>query len=115
MKKIYTIQSSDKYKFDEQVNIFLEIGCWLLENSYKVIENDDGVIYSQVVEYDTQSTYIKLYDNGKLLFSGKGNGNEKDGFQVYWYENGNKMSEVIKNNYNEMSRREWNKDGSEKK
>ena len=37
-KKIHTIQSSDKNKFDEQVNTLLEIGCELLENTYKVIE-----------------------------------------------------------------------------
>ena len=44
-KKIHTIQSSDKEKFDKQVNQFLELGCELMDGGYQVINNDDGVIY----------------------------------------------------------------------
>ena len=36
-KKIHTIQSSDKKEFDEQVNLFLELGCELLDGGYEVI------------------------------------------------------------------------------
>ena len=42
-KKIHTIQSSDKNKFDEQINLFLELGCELMDGSYEVIKNDDGI------------------------------------------------------------------------
>ena len=48
-KKIHTIQSSDKIKFDEQVNLLLELGCELLEGGYEVIKKKKKVIYSQVV------------------------------------------------------------------
>ena len=48
-KKIYTIQSSDKKEFDKNVNLFLELGCELLDGGYQVINNDDGVVYSQVI------------------------------------------------------------------
>ena len=48
-KKIKTIQSSDKKDFDKQVNQFLELGCELMDGGYQVINNDDGVVYSQVI------------------------------------------------------------------
>ena len=50
-KKIHTIQSSDKIKFDEQVNLLLELGCELLEGGYEVIKKKKKVIYSQVVVF----------------------------------------------------------------
>jgi len=48
-KKIHTIQSSDKKEFDKQVNELLELGCELMDGGYEVINNDDGVVYSQVI------------------------------------------------------------------
>ena len=48
-KKIHTIQSSDKKEFDKQVNELLELGCELMDGGYQVINNDDGVVYSQVI------------------------------------------------------------------
>ena len=94
-KKIHTVQFSDKNEFDEKVNSLLEIGCELLENTYKVIENDDGVIYSQVVEYNTINTNIIFYNNGQLKVMGMydENGNS-DGLYTKWFENGKKQSEI---------------------
>ena len=43
-KKIHTIQSSDKEKFDKEVNFYLKIGSELHDNGYKVIETNDGLI-----------------------------------------------------------------------
>ena len=64
-KKIHTIQSSDKKKFDEQVNLFLELGCELVEGSYHVINSDDGVIYSKIISHE-KKLKIESYDNGIL-------------------------------------------------
>ena len=47
--KIHTIQSSDKKEFDKQVNELLELGCELMDGGYQIINNDDGVVYSQVI------------------------------------------------------------------
>jgi antitoxin component YwqK of YwqJK toxin-antitoxin module len=138
-KKIHTIQSTDKKKFDEQVNTLLEIGCELLENTYKVIENDDGVIYSQVVEYDSTNTYIILYNHGQIkltrgLKDGKFHGlvtwwyengqkshgenykdGIKDGLVTWWYENGQKKKEVnFKDGKEDGSFNEWFNNGQKK-
>ena len=93
-KKIHTIQSSDKNEFDKKVNNLLGIGCELLENTYEVIKNNDGVIYSQVIEFDTINTYITFYNDGQLDLMGM---LDKDGKRVglytSWYENGQKERE----------------------
>ena len=95
-KKIHTIQSSDKNEFDKKVNNLLGIGCELLENTYEVIKNNDGVIYSQVIEFDTINTYITFYNDGQLDLMGM---LDKDGKRVglwtKWYENGNKKEEGL--------------------
>ena len=63
-KKIHTIQSSDKEKFDKEVNRFLEHGCELFEDSYEIIKNDDGIVYSQVVVFDTNKYDVRFYEDG---------------------------------------------------
>ena len=114
-KKIHTVQFSDKNEFDEKVNNLLGIGCELLENTYEVIKNDDGVIYSQVIEYDTKKTDIRFYNNGQIDIMGM---LDKDGKQVglytRWYENGKKQFEGTYKNGKKFSVKEWNKDGSVK-
>ncbi len=95
-KKIYTVQSSDKKKFDDQINTLLEIGCELLENTYKVIENDDCVIFSHIVEYDSTNIIIDLYDDGQLDFvQNKNEDGKQDGLSIGWYETGEKYFEGI--------------------
>ena len=64
-KKIYTIQSSDKKNFDKKVNELLEFGGELLENRYGVINTDDGIIYSQVIEF-INNCELEFYDNGEI-------------------------------------------------
>ena len=93
-KKIHTIQSSDKNEFDEKVNNLLGIGCELLKNTYEVIKNDDDVIYSQVIEYDTKKTNIRFYNNGQIDIMGMLDiDGKRVGIYTSWYENGQKMSE----------------------
>ena len=114
-KKIHTIQSTDKKKFDEQVNTLLEIGCELLENTYKVIENDDGVIYSQVVEYDSTNTYIILYNHGQIKLTRGLKDGKFHGLVTWWYENGQKKKEVnFKDGKEDGSFNEWFNNGQKK-
>ena len=63
-KKIHTIQSSDKSEFDKEVNQFLELGCELMDGGYQVINNDDGVVYSQVIVF--KNCEVEFYENGQL-------------------------------------------------
>lgn len=135
-KQIHTIQSSDKNIFDKQVNTLLEIGCELSENTYKIIENDDGVIYSQGIEYDTTNTFIFLNKHGQIrLTRGLKNGKlrgisttwyengqkESEGFYIdgvleglstEWFENGQEQAEITWEDGEINSRVEWDKDGS---
>jgi len=64
-KKVYTIQSSDKKEFDNNVNLCLELGCELLDGGYQVINNDDGVVYSQVIVLKNTSVY-SILKKGKM-------------------------------------------------
>ena len=136
-KKIHTLQFSDKNEFDEKVNYLLGIGCELLENTYEVIKNNDGVIYSQVIEYDTKKTdirfynngqidimgmldkdgkqvglYTRWYENGKKQFEGTYKNGKKDGLFTWWYGNGKKEYEGTYKNGKKFSIKEWNEDGS---
>ena len=116
-KKIYTVQSSDKKKFDDQINTLLEIGCELLENTYKVIENDDCVIFSHIVEYDSTNIIIDLYDDGQLDFvQNKNEDGKQDGLSIGWYETGEKKFEGIYKDgeYIELHTY-WYDDGQKKK
>ena len=90
-KQLHTIQSSDKYEFDKKVNNLLGIGCELLENTYEVIKNDDGVIYSQVIEFDTINTYITFYNDGQLDLMGM---LDKDGKRVGLWTVYNKKGKI---------------------
>jgi antitoxin component YwqK of YwqJK toxin-antitoxin module len=87
-KKIYTIQSSDKKNFDKKVNELLEFGGELLENSYGVINTDDGIIYSQVIEF-INNCELEFYDNGEI--KSIKNESKKTG----WFESGIKKSEYF--------------------
>jgi len=93
-KKIHTIQYSDKIKFDEQVNLFLELGCELMDGGYQVINNNDGVVYSQVIVFK-KNCEVEFYENGLIKscvkINEKGN---KNGLKVHWYENGKKKGEM---------------------
>jgi len=102
-KKIYTIQSSDKSKFDKQVNLYLKIGSELHDNGYKVIETNDGLIYSQVVIIDTEeirdaTNYgVEFFDNGQISGIGSSNGtgpDNKNGQWTFYYTSGNIIREA---------------------
>ena len=93
-KKIHTIQSSDKKEFDKEVNFFLELGCELLEGSYEVIKKDDDVVYSQVVQFDTDNCHVSFYDSGQIeKFVSLNKDGKSDGLYTEWYENGQKDEE----------------------
>ena len=85
-KKIHTIQSSDKKEFDKQVNQLLELGGELMDGGYEVINNDDGVVYSQVIVFK-KNCEVEFYEDGQL----KSVRNER--IQTSWYENGQKERE----------------------
>jgi antitoxin component YwqK of YwqJK toxin-antitoxin module len=90
-KKIQTIQSSDKKKFDEQINSFLELGCELHNRGYEVIEKKEEVIYSQVIVIDTNKCFVEYYDNGEISHLCNLNvDGEKDGKWTEWFSSGQK-------------------------
>jgi len=92
-KKIHTIQSSDKVEFDEQVNQFLESGGELMDGGYEVINNDDGVVYSQVIVFK-KNCELEFYENGQLEdFRNLNEDGVEDGLWIQWYENGHKEVE----------------------
>ena len=86
-KKIHTIQSSDKVEFDKQVNELLELGCELMDGGYQVINNDDGVVYSQVVVFK-DNLKVEFYENGRLKSICPSD--KRNGLIIGWYENGQK-------------------------
>ena len=102
-KKIHIIRSSDKVEFDKEVNLFLESGHKLMDDGYQVINDNDGVIYSQVIVFDQSviNKYpvdVSFYDNGKLEHFFTPNFLEEwceKGVQIKWYKNGQK--EGLKN------------------
>ena len=92
-KKIHTIQSSDKVEFDKEVNQFLVLGCELMDGGYQVINNNDGVVYSQVIVFK-KNCEVEFYKNGQLKFvQNKNEDGKEDGLLISWYENGQKHSE----------------------
>ena len=92
-QKIHTIQSSDKDKFDKEVNIFLEHDCELLENSYEIIKNDDGIAYSQVVVFDTNKYDVRFFEDGAIKeFNPLNMEGEKHGKCTKYYNDGGKKS-----------------------
>ena len=111
-KKIHTIQSSDKKEFDKQVNELLELGCELMDGGYQVINNDDGVVYSQVIVFNNNCE-VGFYENGRLKFiTNKNEDGEEDGLHTSWYDNGQKKFERIYMGgklFNVIGR--WYKDG----
>ena len=113
-KKIQTIQSSDKKEFDKQVNEFLELGCELMDGGYEVINNDDGVVYSQVIVFN-KNCEVEFYENGQLkCFININEDGKLDGLDTTWYENGQKCIERIYQMGEVTSVKEWNEDGSVK-
>ena len=92
-KKIHTIQSSDKKEFDKEVNQFLESGGELMDGGYQVINDDDGVVYSQVVVFK-DNLKVEFYENGRIKkLDQLNNDGELDGLWIGWYENGQKEFE----------------------
>ena len=98
-KQIHTIQSTDKEKFDDEVNLVLEYGCELVEGSYEVIKKNDDVVYSQVIFFDDNNVMIDWFSNGQIwrigiYLDGKGSffDYKLDGWSKEWYENGNLKS-----------------------
>ena len=81
-KIIHTLQSPDKSEFDKRVNLFLRLGCDLLERSYEVITNDDGVVkYSQVIVFNNNCE-VEFHENGELKSFVKNNKIGKNGISV---------------------------------
>ena len=76
-EKIHTIQSSDKKEFDRQVNQFLEVGGELMDG-YKIINNDDGIVYSQVILLGKKRN-IEFHENGRIKCINRNR--KKDGIQ----------------------------------
>jgi len=106
-KKIHTIQSSDKKEFDKEVNQFLESGGELMDGGYQVINNDDGVVYSQVIEL--KNCEVEFYGNGRLFLVLPLN---NDGLCTDWYENGQKKEEInYKNGKRDGLYTQWYENG----
>ena len=92
-KKIHTIQSTDKKEFDKTVNQFLESGGELMDNGYQVINNNDGLIYSQVIVF--KNCDVEFYEDGQLkVVKNKDEDGKLNGLTIMWYENGQKKIQV---------------------
>ena len=113
--KIHTIQSSDKVVLVRQINTLLELGGELMDGGYQVINNDDGVVYSQVIVFK-KNLVVKFYQDGQLRFVENKNEDEKrDGLSIGWCENRQKYYEVtFKDGEPIKLINEWNEDGSVK-
>ena len=111
-KKIHTIQSSDKVEFDKKVNEFLKSGCELMDGGYQVINNDDGVVYSQVIVFN-KNCEVEFYENGQLkCFININEDGKLDGLDTTWYENGQKKSEgACRNGMYDGKWTEWHSNG----
>ena len=111
-KKIYTIQSSDKIKFDKKVNELLEFGGDLMDGGYQVNNTDHGIVYSQVIVFKNNCE-LEVYENGEIKSiknESKKTGwfesgikereyflkeNKVHGLSTLWFESGNKYSETM--------------------
>ena len=90
-KQTHTIQSSDKKEFDKEVNLFIQSSCELMDGGYQVINNDDGVVYSQVIVFNNNCD-VEYYNNGQLkYFINEIEDSVQDGVCIRWYKNGQKM------------------------
>jgi len=96
-EKIHTIQSSDKNEFDNEVNFFLGLGCKIMKDGYKIINNDDDLKYSQVVVWE--NAVVDFFDNGKIEYvCNKNEDGKEHGKEIYFYRNGQKMYEYNNKN-----------------
>ena len=93
--KIHTIQSSNKKEFDKQVNQFLELGGEIIDGGYQVINNDDGIVYSQVIVFNNFEIKIDD-DNGKIeSLCPLNEDGKKDGIDIWFNWRGQKEVESI--------------------
>jgi len=90
--KFHTIQSSDKNEFDERINRLLELGCELMDGSYEVINNENGIVYSQVII--ANNCRLSFYDSGDLeIYFPLNDEGKRNGLCTWYYENGQISSE----------------------
>jgi|TARA_B100000315_G_C14483575_1_gene544094 antitoxin component YwqK of YwqJK toxin-antitoxin module len=117
-KKIHTVQSFDKKEFEIQINLFIQFGCELIEQSYQKIKQDIGLLYSVdfFIDISKDSIYsldLKLHDNKKIKRIGyRENGLKVDKW-LSFYDNGQKESEMIYTSDFLYNGKEihWSKDG----
>jgi antitoxin component YwqK of YwqJK toxin-antitoxin module len=64
--QVTTIQSPDLKKFDNMSNVHLNLGGEIVSGSYQVIQQDEVVLYSQVIKYDKKKYYVSFGDNGDI-------------------------------------------------
>ena len=92
-KNIHTIQSKNKDQFDNTINLLIDLGCELMEGAYKVINTDDGIVYSQVIIVKNKA--LSFYQKDKIeSFSELNEKSIKDGKAIGWYETGEKLFEM---------------------
>ena len=64
--QVITIQSPDLKSFDNKSNFHLNLGGEIVSGSYQVIQQDDVVLYSQVIKYDKKKYHVSFGDNGGI-------------------------------------------------
>ena len=94
-KKIHTIQSSDKVKFDKEVSLFIEFDSELIQGTYGIINEDDGVVYSQVVQFDTDNHNVEFFSSGKIERFGIWVESKRDGLWIQKSPDGKKSWEMV--------------------
>ena len=119
-KRIHTLQSLSRKKFDRQINLFIEIGCKPIDGSYKIIEKNSEVTYSQLIKINNYRFHIKFYKNShikevfkrnivsviKILWNSgflddnnsEFNIENESGLLINWYKNGQVISKLNFNN-----------------
>ena len=109
-KKIHTIQSSDKVEFIEQVNQFLDLGCELMDGGFEVINNDDDVVYSQVIVF--KNCDVDFTEDGQLLYIHyKNEDGEYDGLYIDWWGDWKLIEGTYKDGKGDGVKTWWDKNG----
>jgi len=88
-------------------NEFDGLCTWWYESGQKVSE----ITYKGG---EVDGFFTSWYENGRKSFEGTYKDGKRDGLCIWWYENGQKKEETTYKFGKEISKKEWNEDGSVK-
>tara|TARA_B100001250_G_C19371456_1_gene602145 strand:- start:19 stop:600 length:582 start_codon:yes stop_codon:yes gene_type:complete len=78
--------------------------------------SEDGISFAEGLQIDglRNGKFNGWYKIGKKHFEIMYKNGDKDGLETWWHENGQKKKEIINKDDVEISKKEWNEDGSVK-